>query len=236
MSGRSIAKSSRKTSPASPNATSSPAAASGPSASAAPAGLTTDLFGPDPAPADPSAKPASKGFDDPRHLWPEWFRLIRERRPGVLFGEQSDEADAWLDLVSTDLEGVGYAIGSVDCTGCGLRGATTPALWVRGRRRQRRVVVRACPLARRQLAEDRTGPRRPSRWRWWRSWLAWATPTRRRTPERWRSDGRRRAQRQPERPASALLGIRRSGGVGDAQQRDYRTPNLESFADRGRGP
>jgi hypothetical protein len=47
----------------------------------------------------------AKGFDDPRHLWPEWFRLIGERRPDVLFGEQSDAADAWIDLVSADLEG-----------------------------------------------------------------------------------------------------------------------------------
>ncbi len=29
-----------------------------------------------------------KGHDDERHLWPEWFRLIRECRPPTLFGEQ----------------------------------------------------------------------------------------------------------------------------------------------------
>ena len=27
-------------------------------------------------------------FEDDRHLWPEWFRLIRERRPPVVFCEQ----------------------------------------------------------------------------------------------------------------------------------------------------
>lgn len=63
-----------------------------------------------------------KGFDDPRHLWPEWFRLICERRPGVLFGEQSDEADAWLDLVSSDLESRGYAIGSAIVPAAGFGG------------------------------------------------------------------------------------------------------------------
>lgn len=63
-----------------------------------------------------------KGFEDPRHLWPAWFRLICERRPVVLFGEQSDEADAWLDLVSTDLEAHRYAIGSAIIPAAGFRG------------------------------------------------------------------------------------------------------------------
>jgi DNA (cytosine-5)-methyltransferase 1 len=55
-----------------------------------------------------------KGFDDERHLWPEWFRLIRERKPGVVFGEQVAGAvnSGWLDLVSSDLEGQGYAFGA----------------------------------------------------------------------------------------------------------------------------
>lgn len=56
------------------------------------------------------------GADDPRHLWPEWFRLIRERRPAVIFGEQVASKDglAWLDLVYADLEGAGYAVAAVD--------------------------------------------------------------------------------------------------------------------------
>lgn len=62
-------------------------------------------------------------MEDPRHLWPAWFRLIRERRPVVLFGEQSDEALEWLDLVSSDLEGAGYAIGSAVLPAAGFRGA-----------------------------------------------------------------------------------------------------------------
>lgn len=64
-----------------------------------------------------------KGFDDPRHLWPAWFRLIRVCRPDVIFGEQSDDADAWLDLVSSDLEGDRYAIGSAIVPAAGFRGA-----------------------------------------------------------------------------------------------------------------
>ena len=33
------------------------------------------------------------GSDDPRHLWPAWFRLIRECRPDTVFGEQVPGAD-----------------------------------------------------------------------------------------------------------------------------------------------
>ena len=68
-----------------------------------------------------------KGAGDERHLWPEMFRLIRECRPGVVFGEQvcsagvvgkaGAKADAnapvWLDGVFADLEREGYACGAV---------------------------------------------------------------------------------------------------------------------------
>lgn len=64
-----------------------------------------------------------QGFADPRHLWPEWFRLIRQCRPRVLFGEQSADADAWLDLVQADLESISYACGAVDIPAAGFGGA-----------------------------------------------------------------------------------------------------------------
>lgn len=59
---------------------------------------------------------------DPRHLWPDWFRLIDACRPVVVFGEQvaSGPALGWLDLVSTDLEGAGYSVGAVDIPACGV--------------------------------------------------------------------------------------------------------------------
>nr|WP_314430014.1 DNA cytosine methyltransferase [uncultured Brevundimonas sp.] len=63
------------------------------------------------------------GFDDPRHLWPEWFRLIRECRPDRVFGEQSANAVQWIDLVSGDMEGIGYAIGTPDIPAAGFGGA-----------------------------------------------------------------------------------------------------------------
>ena len=54
------------------------------------------------------------GQTDPRHLWPDWFRLVRECRPPVIFGEQVENAvsHGWLDGVFGDLEAEGYACGA----------------------------------------------------------------------------------------------------------------------------
>jgi DNA (cytosine-5)-methyltransferase 1 len=51
------------------------------------------------------------GFDDARHLWPVWQRLIAKRRPAVVFGEQVAAAAQWLGLVRGDLEAMDYAVG-----------------------------------------------------------------------------------------------------------------------------
>jgi DNA (cytosine-5)-methyltransferase 1 len=63
-----------------------------------------------------SAAGKGDGAADSRHLWPTWFRLIAECRPGVVFGEQVASADGlgWFDRVSTDMEAADYAIGAVD--------------------------------------------------------------------------------------------------------------------------
>ena len=55
-----------------------------------------------------------KGTEDTRHLWPAWFRLIRECRPHRIFGEQVASAIAygWLDDISADLESQDYAVGA----------------------------------------------------------------------------------------------------------------------------
>lgn len=60
-----------------------------------------------------------KGFSDERHLWPDWYRLISERQPSVIFGEQSASKDAlaWLDLVRDNLEASNYAFGALDICG-----------------------------------------------------------------------------------------------------------------------
>ncbi len=56
---------------------------------------------------------ARAGDKDARHLWPEWYRLIRECKPSVVFGEQVENAigHGWLDLVQVDLEAEDYAVG-----------------------------------------------------------------------------------------------------------------------------
>lgn len=62
------------------------------------------------------------GFDDERHLWPDFHWLIQERRPPVVFGEQvaSKDAEPWLDLVQVDLEAMGYAFGAVPFPSAGI--------------------------------------------------------------------------------------------------------------------
>jgi len=69
-----------------------------------------------------SAAGKGGGFDDARHLWPDFFRLIAERRPDVVLGEQVASKDglAWLDLVHSDLEGANYAVGAVDTCAAGF--------------------------------------------------------------------------------------------------------------------
>lgn len=54
------------------------------------------------------------GAADERHLWPRWFRLIRECRPDTILGEQVEGAVGfgWIDRVFADLEAEGYACGA----------------------------------------------------------------------------------------------------------------------------
>ncbi|MEM9043487.1 MAG: DNA cytosine methyltransferase [Pseudomonadota bacterium] len=68
-----------------------------------------------------SAAGQGKGFDDKRHLWPFWLHLIRVCRPSSIFGEQvaSKAGLGWYDLVSSDLEGEGYALGEADLCAAG---------------------------------------------------------------------------------------------------------------------
>ena len=51
-----------------------------------------------------------KGVEDPRHLWPEYFRLIKECRPTWIIGENvAGHIKLGLDAVQEDLESEGYA-------------------------------------------------------------------------------------------------------------------------------
>ena len=69
-----------------------------------------------------SAAGKGDGFTDERHLWPAWDWLIGECKPGVIFGEQVESAisHGWLDLVQTDLEAKGYAVGAVGLPACSV--------------------------------------------------------------------------------------------------------------------
>lgn len=69
-----------------------------------------------------SAAGKRAGFADERHLWPDFFRLIRQCRPATVFGEQVAGAHglAWLDLVHADLEGAGYAVAAADLPACSV--------------------------------------------------------------------------------------------------------------------
>jgi len=72
-----------------------------------------------------SAAGQRKGIADERHLWPHWFWLIDQCEPPVVAGEQVASKDGlgWLDLVSSDLEGAGYAFGASDLCAAGFGGA-----------------------------------------------------------------------------------------------------------------
>ncbi|HEG4393285.1 TPA: DNA cytosine methyltransferase [Morganella morganii] len=69
-----------------------------------------------------SAAGKGNGFADERHLWPAFFHLISECKPGVIFGEQVASKDGlgWLDLVQTDLEATNHATAAVDLCAAGF--------------------------------------------------------------------------------------------------------------------
>ena len=103
---------------------------------------------------------AGKGlaFDDPRHLWPTWFRLIAQCRPDVVFGEQVESAvrHGWLDGVYADLEGEGYAVGA---TVLGAHSVGAPHIrqrlwWVADADHGRHDGSGACSAGRHESAHD----------------------------------------------------------------------------------
>ena len=69
-----------------------------------------------------SAAGKGLGSDDPRHLWPDFYRLIRARRPVVVVGEQVAGAAGygWFDGVRLDLANEGFASRTVDFPACSV--------------------------------------------------------------------------------------------------------------------
>lgn len=63
-----------------------------------------------------------EGKDDPRHLWPDYFRLVRACRPVFQCGEQVARAVGthWLDGVLTDLETADYTAWAADIPACSV--------------------------------------------------------------------------------------------------------------------
>ena len=69
-----------------------------------------------------SAAGKGLGTDDPRHLWPDLFRLVSAIRPGRIVGEQVSGAPGygWLDGIRADLETEGYASEAIDIPACAV--------------------------------------------------------------------------------------------------------------------
>ena len=59
---------------------------------------------------------------DERHLWPDWYRLIRESKPAAIFGEQVASAitAGWWDDVAADLEAEKYACAAAVLPACSV--------------------------------------------------------------------------------------------------------------------
>jgi DNA (cytosine-5)-methyltransferase 1 len=69
-----------------------------------------------------SAAGKGGGEDDPRHLWPDFHRLIGAARPPVIMGEQVAGAAGygWFDGVRADLAREGFAGRTVDFPACSV--------------------------------------------------------------------------------------------------------------------
>ena len=69
-----------------------------------------------------SAAGKGAGIDDPRHLWPDVYRLARSVRPLVLMGEQVAGAAGydWFDGVRADMAREAYASRSIDFPACAV--------------------------------------------------------------------------------------------------------------------
>lgn len=63
-----------------------------------------------------------RGFEDERHLAPVFLRLVEERRPTTIFGEQvsSKAGRVWLADLRASLEALGYAMGGSDLCSAGV--------------------------------------------------------------------------------------------------------------------
>lgn len=108
-----------------------------------------------------------RGVEDSRNLWPAWFRLIRERMPTTIFGEQVAGAGHWLDIAFSDLEGVGYACAAADLpAACEGAPQNRPRIWFVSdaprERRRTRLCQTTAQRYRTKPADCITWPAKPS--------------------------------------------------------------------------
>jgi len=105
-----------------------------------------------------SAAGKGLGEKDPRHLWPEFRRLIAECRPAVVFGEQVAAAAGrqWLAGVRADLEGLAYAVGAADlcAASAGAPHIRQRLWWVADADHGRHDGSGACSSGRHESAHD----------------------------------------------------------------------------------
>jgi DNA (cytosine-5)-methyltransferase 1 len=64
----------------------------------------------------------NEGLLDKRHLWPAFQRLIQERKPSTVIGEQvaSKAGRDWLSGVRFEMEGMGYEFGAANLCSAGV--------------------------------------------------------------------------------------------------------------------
>ena len=99
-----------------------------------------------------------RGFADPRHLWPEFRRLICDVRPPVVFGEQVTASPDWLNAVRSDLGEVEYSVGATP-----IEAASAGAFSLRDRFWFVADTARPGRRGREEVAaRDRQEPGRPS--------------------------------------------------------------------------
>jgi DNA (cytosine-5)-methyltransferase 1 len=120
-----------------------------------------------------SAAGKGAGFADERHLWPSAYWLIKQRKPRRMYGEQvtSPAARAWLDLVCTDLESIGYSCGAsvLPVASVGAPQERDRFWWVADSdyaRRQGRIRERESDASREERPAARGEPLRSMRGPW----------------------------------------------------------------------
>jgi DNA (cytosine-5)-methyltransferase 1 len=175
-----------------------------------------------------SAAGKGEGFADERHLWPALFHHILVGRPDAFFGEQVASKDGltWLDLVSSDLEGIAYTTAAVDIPVAGFGGP---------HRRQRLFFV-ADAISERGCggiagSEDATDVGEPSK----TGSLEYSEGERQRRIAGIESEPEREAQSRREDEGCRLSGTRDAGPtdiVDDPESQRWRQGRSESAIER----